>query len=48
MSAPIIPPHPSRRPGEAWTAETLAAELIWQDNADQPWQIIQERRLLAL
>jgi hypothetical protein len=42
-----IPPHPSRPPGE-WTAEALAAELLWQDNADQPWQIIMEIRLLAI
>jgi hypothetical protein len=42
-----LPRHPERPPGP-WTADALAAELIWQDNADQPWQIIQERRLHAL
>ena len=42
------PERPSRQPGEPWTANQIAAELLWLDWSDQPWQIVQERRLLAL
>jgi hypothetical protein len=45
----IIPPVPSdRQPGEAWTADRLAAELIWRQWADQPYEAAIERRLAAL
>ena len=44
----IIPPRPVRQPGEPWTADQLAAELIWRDWADQPYAVVRERRLAAL
>lgn len=45
----MIPPAPpGRQPGEAWTADRLAAELIWQQWAQQPYQTVIERRLTAL
>jgi hypothetical protein len=43
---PALPPAP--QPGEAWTAERLAAELIWQQWAGQPYETMIERRLAAL
>jgi hypothetical protein len=48
MSAinPLVPP--ARQPGEAWTAERLAAELIWRQWASQPYETVIERRLAAL
>jgi hypothetical protein len=48
MSAinPAVPP--ARQPGEAWTVERLAAELIRQQWADQPSETMIERRLAAL
>jgi hypothetical protein len=45
---PIIPPHPSRPPGEPLTVEYLAAQLRWLDASDEPYRIVQERRLTAL
>jgi hypothetical protein len=48
MSTIIPPGQPSPQPGEAWTADRLAAELMWQQWADQPYQTVIERRLAAL
>jgi hypothetical protein len=48
MSA-IIPPAPSaRQPGETWTADRLAAELVRQQWTQQPYEAAIERRLAAL
>lgn len=44
----IIPEHPVRDPGEPLTVDQLAAQLMWLDWADQPYQIVNERRLVAL
>jgi hypothetical protein len=48
MSTNIPPGPPGPQPGEAWTADRLAAELMWQQWADQPYQTVIERRLAAL
>lgn len=48
MSTINPPVPPARQPGEAWTAERLAAEIIWQQWADQPYETVIERRLAAL
>jgi hypothetical protein len=48
MSTSNPPAPPARQPGEAWTAERLAAEQIWQQWADQPYEAMIERRLAAL
>lgn len=48
MSTINPPVLPARQPGEAWTAERLAAEIIWQQWADQPYEAVIERRLAAL
>ncbi|HUC27847.1 MAG TPA: hypothetical protein VMA73_34555 [Streptosporangiaceae bacterium] len=43
-----MPPRPVPHRREPWTAARLAAELIWRDRADQPYEIVRERRLAAL
>jgi hypothetical protein len=43
-----MPPRPVPHRGEPWTAGRLAAELMWRDWADQPYEIVCERRLAAL
>jgi hypothetical protein len=43
-----MPPRPVPHRGEPWTAGRLAAELMWRDWADQPYEIVRERRLAAL
>lgn len=48
MSSIIPPVPPVRQPGEAWTAEGLAAELIWRQWTNQPYETATERRLAAL
>jgi hypothetical protein len=48
MSAIIPPAPPPRQPGEAWTADRLAAELIRQQWTRQPFEAAVERRLAAL
>jgi hypothetical protein len=42
-----IPHIRNREPGEPLTAEALKA-LVWLENANEPWVIIQEKRLLNL
>jgi hypothetical protein len=45
----MIPPAPpGRQPGEAWTADRLAAELIWHQWVQQSYEAVTERRLAAL
>jgi len=48
MSAIIPPTPPARQPGEAWTADRLAVELIRQQWIQQPYETVMERRLAAL
>jgi hypothetical protein len=48
MSAIIPPAPPARQPGDAWTADRLAAELIRQQWAQQSYETLNERRLAAL
>jgi hypothetical protein len=48
MSTSNPPVAPARQPGEAWTAERLASELIRQQWAEQPSETMLERRLAAL
>jgi hypothetical protein len=43
-----MPPRPAPHRGEPWTAGRLAAELMWRAWADQPYEIVRERRLAAL
>jgi hypothetical protein len=48
MSAIIPPTPPAGQPGEAWTADGLAGELIRQQWTQQPYETVIERRLAAL
>jgi hypothetical protein len=48
MSATIPPTPSARQPGEAWTADRLAVELIRQQWSQQPYETVMERRLAAL
>jgi len=45
---PIIPPHPTRPPGEPLTVEFLNAQLRWLDWQDGYWNDSLHRRLIAL
>ncbi len=45
----IMPPAlPDRQPGEPWTADSLARELIWLEWVDDAWGDRMHRRLIAL
>jgi hypothetical protein len=42
------PTRPDRRPGDPWTPDSLAGELIWQQWVDDSYDDVTERRLIAL